>query len=116
MDNQELLEDRVSKLEFQMQMLREFIDPQDNPFSFLVLESGMTSTEMRAIFDLMEEVANGIRSGNPIEHHEFEARVYNIVPSRKGNYHFAESIVRTLRDRSRYTPVFLYMKKSGMNI
>ncbi len=110
------LEKRVALLEFQTVLLTGFIDPDINPFIFLVLESAMTEAQMNSIYDLMEEVANGILNGNPMNHAEFEEKVYVIFPSQRGDYHFAESIVRTLKDRSRWERIYDHMKDSGMNL
>ena len=45
------LEKRVALLEFQTVLLTGFIDPEINPFIFLVLESAMTEAQMNSIYD-----------------------------------------------------------------
>ena len=112
----ERLEKRIRRLEFQIELLREFIVSDINPFIYLVLETGLTEDQYEAILDLMEETLQGIMNGNPMGHGEFEQRVYEIVPSRRGDYHFAESIVRTLKEGTRWEAVYKHMKKDGMNI
>lgn len=86
------------------------------PFSYLVIETGLTKEQVGQILDLMDEVRTDLRkTGKSMNHSEFENRIYKIVPSRKGDYHFAEDIVSTLNDERRFTEVFDWMKKSGMN-
>ena len=51
-----------------------------------------------------------------MHHHQFEEAVYEIVPSHKDDYHFAESIISTLNDEHRWEKVHQHMKKDGMNL
>ena len=41
---------------------------------------------------------------------------YEIVPSRRGDYYFAEDIVSTLNYEERWVKVYKHMKKDEMNI
>jgi len=111
------LEKRVQLLEDQIGMLRELVDSDKYPFMFLALESGLSNSQVEQIFKLMEEVSKAIFSKKtPMSHSEFEERVYQIVPTHKRDYHFAESIVRTLNAKGQYAEVYQHMKKSGMNL
>jgi hypothetical protein len=111
------LEKRVEHLEDRIEMLMELVDDDKYPFMYLALESGLTKSQVNQIFHLMEEVSKAIYSGKePMNHSEFEDRVYNIVPTHRNDYHFAESIVRTLNARGQYQEVYQHMKKSGMNL
>lgn len=51
-----------------------------------------------------------------MSYHKFEERIYEIVPSRRGDYHFAEDIVSTLNDEGTWTEVHRHIRKDGMNI
>ena len=51
-----------------------------------------------------------------MSHHKFEESIYEVVPSRRGDYHFAEDIVSTLNYEGRWVEVYKHMKKDGMNI
>lgn len=113
----EELEKRVQLLEERVKMLVEIADYDKHPFTYICLEHGLTEAQIKEIFDLMDEVGKAIfDKKTPMSHHEFEERVYQIVPSEKGNYHFAESIVATLNQTGQYTEVYQHMKKSGMNL
>ena len=108
---------RVQRLEDQIEMLMELVDHEKYPFMYLALESGLNKSQVNQIFDLMEEVSKAIFTGKkPMSHSEFEDRVYQIVPTLKEDYHFAESIVRSLNRKGQYTEVYHHMKKSGMNL
>lgn len=87
------------------------------PFSYLVVEAGLSKSKVEQIHDLMNQVWHELQKHKvSMKHEEFEDQVYKIVPSKKGDYHFAESIVSTLNQEGKYKGVFKWMKKSGMNI
>ncbi len=109
------LEKRVKHLEERVRMLAEIADSETRPFMFLALESDLSDVQVKKILDLMNKVRNTMKEGKPMHHAEFEKAIYEIVPSKNGDYHFAESIVMTLNDERRYTDVYKHMKKSGMN-
>ena len=110
------LERRIEHLEYRVKLLAEISDFEEHPFIYMVLESDLTQSQVRAIFDLMDEVSKTIRNGKPVSHHKFEERIYELVPSHRGDYHFAEDIVSTLNDERRWVEVYRHMKKDGMNI
>lgn len=114
------LEKRVQRLEDRIRFLVTLTESlsDGHPFYYLALESELTHAQVTAIYDLMEEVLTSIMENKPVMHHaEFEQRIYKIVPSHKGDYHFAESIVSTLnREGNQWKKVYEHMKKSGMNI
>jgi len=110
------LEDKVKFLEERIEMLIEIADSEKRPFTYLALEYGLTKEQIERIYDLMDEVSKAIREGKTFHHSEFEDRIYQIVPQRKGDYHFAEEIVSTLNQEGRWQEVYQHMKKSGMNI
>lgn len=112
----ERLEERIRRLEFQIELIREFLDSDLHPFIYSVLEAGLTESQHEAILDLMDEARQGIKNGKPMSHSEFEQKVYEIVPTRRRDYHFAEDIVSTLNEEGRYPEVYEHMKKSDMNI
>ena len=109
------LEARVNHLEARVKMLAEIADSETRPFTYLALESDLTHEQMTKILDLMDRVRDSLKS-KPMHHAQFEQAVYEIVPSHKSDYHFAESIVMTLNDEHRYEDVYKHMKKSGMNL
>jgi len=110
------LEKRIEHLEYRVSLLAEIADFERRPFIYAALEADLTKSQVKAIYDLMDEVFQTIRAGKPMNHHEFEKRIYEIVPSRFGDYHFAEDIVSTLNAEGRWIEVYKHMKKDGMNI
>jgi hypothetical protein len=110
------LEAEVAHLKYQLRQLISLADLEREPFTHYVLEYDLTEYQVRAIYDLMDEMRAAIKSDNPPSHHNFETRVYEIVPLQNGNYHFAEGIVSSLNRERRYEDVYQYMKKDGMNI
>jgi len=114
-ENREL-ETRVKHLEERVEMLAEIADSETKPFTFLALESGLSHEQVKKILDLMERVRDTMKQKKPMHHAQFEQAIYEIVPTHKGDYHFAESVVLTLKDEHRYEDVYKHMKKSGMNL
>jgi hypothetical protein len=117
------VEERLRALESQVEDLKEkqtrlltLTEPDRHPFMYLTLEANLTRSQVDAIFNLMDEAERSLSSSTPMGHAEFERRVYEIVPSRTGDYHFAEDIVRTLNDSNQYTTVYNHMRSSGMNL
>lgn len=102
--------------EYKIQLLMRLVDPRNDEFAYLLLEASATEEQEKAIYDLMDKTAKAIAEGKKVSHGEFEREVYKIFPDRWGDYHFAENIVSTLNEQSRWTPVYKYMKKNGMNI
>jgi tetrahydromethanopterin S-methyltransferase subunit B len=110
------LKKRVDELEDKVHRLLQISDPERHPFTYLTVEMDLTKEQVAKLFDLMDEASKSLLSGKPMHHVEFEKRVYEMVPKYNGDYHFAESIIRTLNDTGQYTDVYRYMKKSGMNL
>ena len=110
------LEKRVGELEHKIEDLLRLVDMEKAPFSYLVLESNLTSNQVDEICDLMDDFRNYIRAGHKIKHPDFEEELYKIVPSKQGDYHFAQDVVGSLNDEGRYTDVYKALKKSGMDI
>jgi len=110
------LENRVKHLEERVKMLVNIADPEKHPFTYLALETNLTHSQVEAILELMDKAQKSLRIGDPMNHAVFEGRVYEIVPIKNGDYHFAESIVATLNDSHQYSDVYEHMKKDGMNI
>jgi ABC-type phosphate transport system ATPase subunit len=110
------IEEKIRYLEERINMLIQIADMDKRPFTFLALEYGLTKEKIDKIHDLMDRVSDSIQKGKPMHHNVFENVVYEIVPSRKGDYHFAEEIVKTLNMEGRWEEVYKHMKKSGMNL
>lgn len=112
------LEQRVKHLEERVKRLVEIADSEKKPFTFLVLENDLTHEQEKKILDLMGRVHNELheRKSKPMNYHEFEKALWEIVSSKDRDYHFAEDVVSTLNEEGRWTDVYEYMKKSGMNL
>src|SRR5664279_4499968 len=110
------LEQRISQLEHQVFQLKYLVDPERDPFTYLCFESNLTEQQERQIYDLMDETEKRIRAGTAMIHHDFEQRIYAIVPKHDGSYSFAETIVSVLNQAGRWGEVFTYMQEHGMNL
>jgi len=110
------LEEKVKHLEERIEMLASIADFEKHPFIFTALEYRLSRGDVKKIYGLMEFYRKRISDGVTITHSEFERELYKEIPSLKGNFLFAKSIVMTLNDEKLYTEVYEELKKSGMNI
>ena len=110
------LSDRIAQFETQVGRLRSLADMDREPFTYLCLEADLTERQETQILDLMEEAYKSLKEPSPMGPHDFERRVYQIVPSHDGNYGFAATIVSTLHRQKQWREVFEHMKANGMNI
>lgn len=101
MSHYEELEERISMLEFRQQLL---FDNDD--VSRILFEYKITSQQYRSIMDIMDKYREKIDKRIGVNHHEFEEELYEIVPQRRGDYHFCEFLARAFMDTGRWAEVF----------
>ena len=109
------MDDDTALLKFQIELLTHLVDSERDPFAYLCLEMRLTRHQKERIFALMDEAKASLRA-TPMDHSEFERRVYEICPAQHGDYHFAESIVSSLNKSGRWPEVFKHMQANGMNL
>ena len=80
------LEERVEQLEFQVQLLFD-----DSAISRYLFETKITKTQYHKIMDFMDTMRKKIDNDEEIHYCSFEQGIYDIVPERKGDYHFCEN-------------------------
>ena len=97
----ETIEDRLDFIEFRQQLLFD-----NDELSRLLFEYQITQAEYRAIMDLMDELRSKIDNHQDVYSSEFEHRIYEIVPSCHGDYHFCEFIGRAFYEDGRWEEVF----------
>lgn len=109
------MEKRIEDLEFRMNLLF-----TNTPADRFIYESGITETEYRSIMDLFEQYRHMIDNGEDVHHTSFEHEIYELVPSKNGDYHFCEFIAKVFAEEGRWEEVFstLYgsMPKYGGSI
>lgn len=115
MSDQDLLH-RLEALEFKAELLMELVDPGRDPFVFAMLEADATRNQVQRTYDLLDDYWRKVKSNTETRnHHELESEVYRIFPTKRGDYHFAESIVRANARAGRYRELYEYLRASGMN-
>lgn len=95
------MEERINQLEFKTELL--FSNTAVDRFVF---ESDITREEYRAIMDLMDLFRAKLDDGQNVSNCEFESAIYEIVPSKYGDYHFCEIIARLFAEEGRWEEVF----------
>lgn len=95
------MEERLDFIEFRQQLL---FDNDD--LSHLLFEYQITSNEYLKIMDLMDELRIKLSKHQDVYSGEYERRIYEIVPSCNGDYHFCEFIAKAFYEDGRWEEVF----------
>ena len=72
-----------------------------------IFEYGLTRSQYHAIMDVMDEYRKLIDNGQACSHHEFENKIYVIVPSRYGDYHMCEELAKGFMEEGSWEEVFI---------
>ena len=117
MDYQSLeqMEKRIENIEYRVKLLSEIADFDNHPFIFTVLEVNLTEAQVTGIYDVMDQAREIIRSGKQSSLLKIEQGFYEIVPEKKGDYHFVEEIIGALKDERRWVEVYNHLKKKGFD-
>lgn len=95
------IEEKLDFLDFRQDLIF-----YSNRFNRLMYETGVTRKQNGELLDLVEEYSNQIHNGEHVNKGSFEQRVYEIVPEKYGDYHFAEFIALDLWKDGRWEDVF----------
>lgn len=95
------IEDRVSLLEFQVELLF-----NNSPLDRFIFESKITREKYTAIMNLMDSIRNKLDKGQSVHHYTFESSIYEIIPEKNGDYHFCELIAKLFAEEGRWEEVF----------
>lgn len=73
-------------------------------------ENGVTSEQFEKILNLMDKYDDKLYHERKVNHREFEAELYQIVPQRTGNYHFCEDFIQVVKETGKWeaTCIALY--------
>ena len=110
------LEKRIENLEYRVRLLSEIADFENHPFIYTILEANLTEAQVTAIYDLMDQAMEMIRSGKKVELLKLENGIFQLIPEQNGNYHFVKDIVCTLKDEGRWVEVYNHLKENGTDI
>ncbi|QTB21590.1 DUF1878 domain-containing protein [Lysinibacillus sphaericus] len=108
MDEKELL-DRLDFIEFRQELLF-----KNDPYSRELFDNDITREQDKRIGDLFDDYRDRIDKGERVSKSSFEQIIYEIVPHKKYEYHFAESIALANHESDNYEEVFeqLYGKEA----
>lgn len=95
------LEERLDFIEYRQELLFD-----NGSFSRLMFDYNVTRNQHKALMDLFEEYREAIDKGNTVSNSSYESRIGEILPDHKYDYHFAESIAKTLHEEERFEEVF----------
>jgi hypothetical protein len=73
MSTSKLIEDRLAKLEFQVRLLAESLNPAESPIASLVIGFNWSEQELDAAHDIFEKFDGFLASEERINWHEFES-------------------------------------------
>ena len=112
----ENMEKRIENLEYRVRLLSEIVDFEHHPFICTALEANLTEAQVTAIYNLMDQARELIRSGKTVELLQLEAGIFQLIPQQKGNYNFVKDIIGTLNDERRWVEVYNHLKQQGIDI
>jgi len=95
------LEERLDFIEYRQELLFD-----NSSFSRLMFDYKVTRNQYRALMDLFEEYREVIDKGEAVRSSRYEARIGEIIPGHKHDYHFAEFIAKILHEEGRFEEVF----------
>lgn len=95
------IEEKIDLLDFQLSLLFENRD-----IDRFIYESKISRDELNAIMDYLDLLRSRLDNGEEISHMEYECEIYNIVPSKNGDYHFCELIAKLFAEEGQWEEVF----------
>ena len=109
LENLNVLEERVSQLEFREELIRN----NDN-IGEVLLDYNVNHEQYTKIMDLMDETRNRIDNHEEVSSAEFETKLINIFGGDREaaqrnvpiEYHFCESVARAFMEDGRWEEVF----------
>ncbi|HGH0517499.1 TPA: hypothetical protein ACJHFP_003693 [Clostridioides difficile] len=95
------IEERLNFLDFRQELLF-----RNNDTSRLLFEHEITQEEETLLMDLMDSYRTKISNGEKVTRGSFENDIYNVIPSKNGDYHFCEFIAQNFMQEGRWQEVF----------
>jgi hypothetical protein len=106
------LQSRVADLEVQVNTLLGIMALL-HPAATVLNRCGVGKEEQRAFYHLLDEMAMRVESGNSVSYADFEARVTDLVPSKRGDRQFFEYLIEALKlERPRSRPMLKYLAQA----
>lgn len=96
------LEERLDFIEFRQQLLF-----YNGPYERLLFDHKITREQWEAIADIFDEYRKKVDAGEDIGiSATYEQKIYEAVPHKYGNYHFAEDLAYVNHQRGSWAEVF----------
>lgn len=95
------LEERLDYIEYRQELLFD-----NGPFSRLMFEYEVTRDQYNALIDFFSSYRKLIDNGESLDSSIYEARIGEIVPHHKHDYHFAEFVAQVLHEEGQFKEVF----------
>ena len=82
-----------------------------------MIEVCATKSQEKALYDLMDDIANQIKLGQPIMPRDtFERHLYEMFPLREDDKHSAESLLIAAARDGRWRTVYEHMQQNGLTL
>ena len=95
------IDERLDFIEFRRELLF-----GNSHLDRLLFEYEIDREQYERIMELMEACRKKLDNRESINHPEFEAKIYEIVPEHQGDYHMCEYIARSFMEERRWEEVF----------
>ena len=90
------LQGRVTQLETQLSTVLGIL-ALSRPAETVLTRSGVEEAQQQAFYGLIDEMSIRVESGASVSYADFEERVADLVPSRRGDRKFFESLIEALK-------------------
>ena len=100
--NDMTLEERLDFIEFRQELLF-----HNSPIDRMLFSHNVTRSQSKDIVDLFYTYRKDIENGDLVHSVNYELSIGEIVPHKKHNYHFAESLALTYYEGRQFEEVFL---------
>ena len=103
------LRTRVNELETQLNTVVGILSLL-RPAATVLNRCGVGKEQQQAFYGLIDDMAMRVDSGNSVSYADFEARVAELVPSRRGDRRFFEYLIEALKlERPSSKPMLDYL-------
>ncbi len=90
------LQGRVTQLETQLSAVLGIL-ALSRPAAMVLSRSGVDEAQQQAFYGLIDDMTMRVESGCSVSYADFEERVSELVPSRRGDRRFFESLIEALK-------------------
>jgi len=110
----ERMQGSVARLEFQMELLQELVDPDRNAFTYLIFKSGLSRKQYDDVMEYLNTLNARLAKNLPISGPEYVTQINLRAHHLRREDKFPERLISTLEDSELYQTLCVELKKQGI--